>query len=165
MCTLEIRNGEVDKAIEIMREVAEWGRNKGLRVWLENWLTADQLITDEARPENFYVGSINGEDVCSFILQWQDNEWWENSPRYEAAYLHKLCVRRTYAHMKMTCKVIECIKEECKKYDVNCIRLDTANDEEVVKQIYLNLGFKIVKLIKLDNEKAMALYELKFKDK
>lgn len=69
MCDLEIRNNEADKAIEIMREVAEWGRNKGLRVWLDEWLTADQLITDEAGPENFYVGNINGEDVCSFILQ------------------------------------------------------------------------------------------------
>lgn len=162
MYDLKIRNGEVDKAIEIMREVAKWGRNKGLRIWLDEWLTADQLITDEAQPENFYVGSINGQDACSFILQWQDNEWWQDSPRYEAAYLHKLCVRRKYAHMKMTCKVIEGIKRECKKYGVNCIRLDTANDEEVVKQIYLNVGFKIVRIIEFDNGKAMALYELRF---
>ena len=162
MCNLEIRNNEVDKAIEIMREVAEWGRNKGLRVWLDEWLTADQLITDEAQPENFYVGSINGEDVCSFILQWQDNEWWPKSLKYEAAYLHKFCVRRQYAHMKMTCKVLECIMKECKKYGVKCIRLDTGNDEKVVKQIYLDAGFKIVKVIKFDNGQAMALYELRF---
>lgn len=162
MCDLEIRNNEVEKAIEIMMEVAEWGRNKGLRVWPDEWLTADQLITDEAKLENFYVGSINGEDACSFILQWQDNEWWPDSPRYVAAYLHKFCVRRSYAHMKMTCKVVECIKQECRKYGVNCIRLDTGNDKKAVKQIYLDAGFKIVKVIEFDNGKAMALYELKF---
>ncbi|WP_268906368.1 hypothetical protein [Clostridium hydrogenum] len=43
MCDLEIRNNEVDKAVEIMREVAEWGRNKGLRVWLEEWLSVEQF--------------------------------------------------------------------------------------------------------------------------
>lgn len=162
MQDLEIRNNEVDKSIEIMKEVSEWGRNKGLRVWLDEWLTADQLITADVGPENFYVGSINGEDVCSFVLQWKDNEWWPDSPKYEAAYLHKFCVRRSYAHMKMTCKVIDSIKQECKKYGVNSIRLDTANDEKVVKQIYLDAGFKIVKVIEFDNRRAMALYELRF---
>lgn len=29
---IEIIFGEVDKAISIMREVAEWGRNKGYRL-------------------------------------------------------------------------------------------------------------------------------------
>lgn len=64
--------------------------------------------------------------------------------------------------MKMTCKVLECIKQECKKYGVKCIRLDTGNDEKIVKQIYLDAGFKIVKVIEFDNGKAMALYELRF---
>lgn len=162
MSNLELRNNEVDKAIEIMREVAKWGRDRGLKVWLDEWLTTDQLINDEAGPENFYVGSMNGEDVCSFILQWQDNEWWPGSPRYEAAYLHKFCVRRTHAHMKMTSEALESIKQECIKHGVRCIRLDTGNDEKVVKQIYLNAGFKIVKVIEFENGKAIALYELRF---
>lgn len=151
MSELKIRNYEVEKAIKIMREVAEWGRSKGLRVWLDQWLTADKLITEEAQPENFYVGSINDEDVCSFILQWQDNELWPESSTYEAAYLHKFCVRRSHAHMKMTNEVIKCIKQECKKHGARYIRLDTGDDEKVVKQIYLDAGFKIVKVIKLDN--------------
>jgi hypothetical protein len=103
MFDLKIRNNEVDKAIDIMKEVSEWGRNIGLRVWLDEWLTPEELITADAEPENFYVGSINGEDVCSFILQWQDNEWWSDSPKYEAAYLHKFCVRRAYARFLFCC--------------------------------------------------------------
>lgn len=94
---LKIRNNEVEKAIEIMREVAAWGRAKGLRVWLDEWLTLDELITNETQPENFYVGSIDGEDACSFILQWEDSEWWPGVPKYEATYLHKFCVRRGFA--------------------------------------------------------------------
>lgn len=31
MSNLELRNNEVDKAIEIMREIAKWGRDRELR--------------------------------------------------------------------------------------------------------------------------------------
>lgn len=158
---LEIRSNEVEKAIDIMSEVASWGRANGLRVWLEEWLTAEELITVEAQPENFYVGSVHGHDACSFILQWSDCEWWPEAPKYEAAYLHKFCVRREYAHRNMTEQVIEAIKTECRKYGAKYIRLDTGNDEEVVKEIYLRVGFEIVKVIKFNSEKEMALYELK----
>lgn len=157
---LKIRNNEVEKAIKIMKEVAAWGRAKGLRVWLDQWLTEEELITREAQPENFYIGSIDGDDACSFILQWEDSEWWPGEPKYEAAYLHKFCVRREYAHRNMTNHVVESIKAECRNYGARYIRLDTANDEEVVKQIYLKAGFEIIKVIKFDNGKEMALYEL-----
>ena len=82
--------------------------------------------------------------------------------KYEAAYLHKFCVRRSHAHMNMTNEVLKCIKQECKKYGARCIRLDTGDDEKVVKQIYLDAGFNIVKVIKFDNGRALALYELRF---
>ena len=158
---LKIRNNDVKKAIEIMKEVAAWGRDKGLRVWLDHWLTEEELITREAQPENFYVGSIDGNDACSFILQWEDSEWWPDAPKYEAAYMHKFCVRREYAHRNMTIQVVEAIKEECRKYGARYIRLDTANDEKIVKDIYLKAGFEIVKVIKFHSGKEMALYELK----
>lgn len=157
MNKLEIYNGDVDTAISIMREVAAWGRERGFRVWLDEWLTKEELITDEVKEENFYVGRIDGENACSFILQWRDSEWWPDAKEYEAAYLHKFCVRRKFAHQGMTKRVIECIKEVCRTKGAKYIRLDTAIDEEVVKQIYLDAGFKIVKVLEKCN---MALYEL-----
>ena len=48
------------RAIAIMREVAAWGRERGLRVWPEQWLTPEELLTDEAGPSNFYVGAVDG---------------------------------------------------------------------------------------------------------
>ena len=74
--------------------------------------------------------------------------------------MHKLCVRREYAHRNMTKTVIEAIKEECWKNGIKYIRLDTSLDEKVVRKIYLNAGFKIVDIIDFDNGRSMALYEL-----
>lgn len=160
MDELQINGGEVDEAISIMKEVAAWGRSRGFRVWLDEWLTSEKLITEEAQPENFFVGKINDKLVCAFILQWKDCEFWASSPVYEAAYMHKLCVRREFAHMDMTKRIANQIVLECKKRGIKYIRLDTALDEKVVRKIYLKAGFKIVDIIDYENGRSIALYEL-----
>ena len=69
MGALTIHSGEVDRAIEIMREVAAWGKSRKLRVWPEEWLTTEELLTEEAQPENFYVGTLDGEAACAYVLR------------------------------------------------------------------------------------------------
>ncbi len=160
MREIYIRFGELETAISVMREVAAWGREKGYRVWLDEWLTPEELITPNAQPENFCIGTMNGEVACAFILQWEDSDYWPHAPKYEAAYLHKLCVCRRFSGMEMTKTIIAAVKEECKKRGIRYIRLDTALDERVVRKIYLNAGFKIVDIIDYSNGRSMALYEM-----
>ena len=161
---VEIIYNQVDEAISIMKEVAAWGREKGLRVWLDEWLTREELVTEDAKEENFCIGKINDETACAFILQWKDSQYWENAPEYEAAYLHKFVVRRKFAHRNMTKAVVAAITQECCKRGIKYIRLDTGLDEKVVRKIYLGAGFKIVDIIDCDNGCSMALYELSVDD-
>lgn len=157
---INIVYNQVEKAISVMREVAKWGREKGFRVWLDEWLMPEELVTDEAKPENFCIGEIDGEIACAFILQRSDSVYWKDSSDVQAVYLHKLCVKREYAHRNMTKWVVEAIKDECRKKGIKYIRLDTGLDEKVVRKIYLNVGFKIVDIIDYDNGRSVALYEL-----
>ena len=160
MGTLRLEFGQPDRAIAILREVAAWGREKGLRVWPEEWLTVQELLTEDARPENFCVGTVDGQEACAFILQWRDREYWPDAPEYEAAYLHKFCVRREYAHRHMTRQVIACIRSECIRRGIPRIRLDTGANEPVVRDIYLDAGFRIVKTLERDGVPVMLLYEM-----
>ena len=161
MGTLTITNGQPEQAIAIMREVAAWGRNRGFRVWPDEWLTENELLTEEAQPENFYVGTVGGQPACAFILQWKDREYWPDAPSGEAAYLHKLCVCRKFAHQNMTRQVVERVREECVRKGARFIRLDTGADEPVVQKIYLNAGFEVVKILEQGGKPVMLLYELK----
>ena len=157
---INIVYNQMEEAISVMREVAEWGRTQGFRMWLDEWLTPEELITNEAKPENFCIGKVEGKTACAFILQTSDSDYWKDSSVVSAVYLHKLCVKREYAHRNMTKAVVEAIKEECRKNGVKYIRLDTGLDEKVIRKIYLNVGFKIVNIIDFDNGRSMALYEL-----
>lgn len=160
MNRLEIHFCEVETATSVMREVAAWGREQGYRVWPNEWLTQEELITPDAQPENFCIGTIDGEIACAFILQWADSDYWPDAPKYEAAYLHKFCVRRKFAGMGMTKLVTEAIQAECGKRGIRYIRLDTGLDEKVVRKIYLKAGYKIVDIIDYPSGRSMALYEM-----
>lgn len=160
MENIEIYSNQIDEAISVMKEVAAWGRSKGFRIWQDEWLTEEELITIDAQPENFYIGKINGNTACAFILQWNDSEYWADAEKNEAVYLHKFCVRREFAGRNMTKIVIEEIKKLCKENGIKYIRLDTALDEKVIRKIYLNIGFKIVDIIDYPNGRSLALYEL-----
>ena len=65
---MEIRFDEMDTAISVMKEVAAWGREQGYRVWPEEWLTPEELLSSVVRPENFCIGLVDGEIACAFIL-------------------------------------------------------------------------------------------------
>lgn len=149
------------KAMTVMREVAGWYRDHGYRVWPDEWLTPEELLTGEAGPENFYVGTVESEIACAFILQWSDREYWPQAPEYEAGYLHKLCVRREFAHQGMTGRVVEALKAECRRHGARYLRLDTGYEESAVRDIYLAAGFRIVKTLEKDGKPVMLLYELK----
>lgn len=157
---LEIQFDKMQEAISVMKEVALWGRQKGYRVWPDEWLTPEELLSKDALPENFCIGTIEGETACAFLLQWTDSEYWPDAPAFEAAYLHKLCVRRSFAGMGMTGLVVDALRAECRRRGVRYIRLDTALDEPTVRKIYLKAGFKIVHILDYPNGRSMALYEL-----
>lgn len=156
-----VSTGEVDRAINIMKEVAAWGRSVGYRVWLDEGLLKDKLITTDVKEENFCIGRVDGIDACTMILQWVDNCFWPYSPLYEAGYIHKLCVRRDFAGKNISKKMVEYAKEQCRIRGAKYLRLDTGWDETKMKEIYTGLGFEIVKKLEFNNGRAMALYELK----
>lgn len=160
MVPLTLQFGRMEEAIQIMREVSAWARGQGFLVWKDAWLTKEALLSDEARPENFCVGTLDGESACAFLLQWRDTAYWPRAAEGEAAYLHKFCVRRKFAHRNMTQHVITALRPVCREKDIRFLRLDAGTDETAVSGIYRRAGFHIVEIIHHPNGRSTALYEL-----
>ncbi|ERI91694.1 acetyltransferase, GNAT family [Clostridiales bacterium oral taxon 876 str. F0540] len=152
--------GEVDTAINIMKEVACWGRSIGLNVWKEEYLTREKLMAN-VKEENFCVGQVSGENACCMILQWQDTFFWPKAKENEAGYIHKLCVRRDYAGMGLSGRLVEFSIEECKKLGIHYLRLDTGWNNKKLCNMYKNLGFELVDKFLLDDGGAFALFEMR----
>lgn len=161
---LTLHPNRPEEAMAVIRKVAGWYRDHGYRVWPDEWLTPEELLTGEAGPENFYVGTVESKIACAFILQWSDKEYWLQAPEYEAGYLHKLCVSRAFAHQGMTGRVVEALKAECRRHGAKYLRLDTGYEESAVRDIYLAAGFQIVKTLEKDGKPVMLLYEMEVEE-
>lgn len=60
---MKIYFDRMQEAILIMREVAAWGRAKGYRVWLDEWLTPEELIMSEA------IDYPNGRSLALYEME------------------------------------------------------------------------------------------------
>ena len=58
-------------------------------------------------------------------------------------------------------QMVEAVKAECARHGARFLRLDTGADEPVVRRIYQDAGFQIVKTLEHNGKPVMLLYELK----
>lgn len=138
----KVIRGKVDDAVNVLREVALWGREAGLTVWKDENLTREKLMQG-VNEEDFCVGQVDGANACCMIFPWVDRLFWPEAKPYEAGYVHKLCVRRAYSGNKLSLKLIEFAIAECRRKNVRYLRLDTRWDNKRLCSLYESYGFKI----------------------
>lgn len=155
----EIINGEVDKAISVMREVALWCEATGKNMWKQEDLTREKLL-QFYKEEEFYIGIVDGIPASCMVIQWQDTLFWPKAPLNEAGYLHKLCVKREYAGMRLSKQMVDFAANLCRSKGVKALRLDTGWKNTRLWQLYESYGFEKVDKYYL-GDKAFALYEMK----
>lgn len=155
-----IFGGDVETAINIMKDVTKWGRSVGLDVWRDEQITREKLLAgiDEG---DFYIGKVSSDAACCMILQWNDTLFWPKAKEHEAGYIHKLCVRREYSGIGLSRKMVEFSIEECRKRNIGYLRLDTGWNKKKLRSLYESLGFVLVGTIKLEDRGEFALYEMK----
>jgi ribosomal protein S18 acetylase RimI-like enzyme len=135
--------GDVDEAISIIREAANWLIDTDKPLWELEELTREKLLKYNNSDE-FHVLKVNNVSAAAMILKWEDKLIWPNVKQGESGFIHKLSVRRIYSGTGISRKMIEHAIEECKKRNITFIRLDCAADREKLCSFYKDFGFKQV---------------------
>lgn len=158
----KVVRGDVETAIDIMKEVTKWGRSVGLNVWKDEYLTREKLMAG-INEDNFCIGQVYDDDACCMILQWKDTLFWPKAEENEAGYIHKLCVRRKYSGKGLSGEMVKFAIEECRKRNMGYLRLDTGWNKKKLWNLYKSLGFELVGKTILDDRGEFALFEMKIK--
>ena len=156
----KVLSAEVQTAINMMKEVSEWGRSAGLNVWKDEQLIREKLMVG-INENDFYVGQVFEDNACCMILQWNDTLFWPEAKEKEAGYIHKLCVRRDYSGLGLSREMVEFAIEECRRRNVHYLRLDTGWSKKKLCTLYESLGFKLVGKTMLEERGEFALFEMK----
>jgi hypothetical protein len=81
----KVLKGDVETAINIMKEVTKWGRSVGLSVWKDEYLTREKLLVG-INEDDFYIGQVSDDNACCMILQWNDALFWPNAKDHIVDY-------------------------------------------------------------------------------
>ncbi|AKL98560.1 GNAT family N-acetyltransferase [Endomicrobium proavitum] len=139
MADYKFTTGNVQEALSIIREAAEWMKNTGKPMWLTEDLTFEKI----AKPQDDYIVMWDGgESVAAVILSFEDRDFWLDIAVNFSGFIHKLSVRRKYAGTGAAKKIIEHAKQICKSKNINALRLDTDPHRTSLIKFYENLGFK-----------------------
>jgi len=155
---LSISVGAVDEAIKVIREVAKWLIDIEKPLWKLEDITKEKLLKD-SKEEEFYVLKVDNEVAGAMILKWNDPFFWPNIKQGQSGFIHKLSVRRKYSGTGISEKMIEHAAEECRRRNVDFLRLDCAGDRKELCSFYEKIGFKQVRR-KMMGPFDVAFYEL-----
>lgn len=131
--------GPMDAAAigEVLAEGAAWMARKGWPGWtapdiapgfVSAAIAAGEMVA--ARAEGVVAG------VCT--LTRSDPEFWPQDIRGEAAYLHRLAVRRAFAGGRATPQMVAWCVREARSWGCRALKLDC---HPHIGGIYLRLGF------------------------
>ena len=111
---------------------------------------ADPLVPGELTPEKLmgpihagelYLVMMQGSPVGTVIFQLHDKTFWPDMPEGDAAYIHKVILRRSAAGQGLGAQIIAWAKEKARSIGMAYLRLDTEAARTKLCALYESAGF------------------------
>jgi len=131
--------GDVATVAALLDEATAWVGERGYEQWPLPF-PHDQIAAAIDRRE-IYLAELDGEVVATVTLLWDDPMYWGERPA-DAAYVHKLAVRRACAGQRIGGAIVEWADETAEANGRQFLRLDCLRDNPGIRAYYENLGFE-----------------------
>jgi len=132
---------EADAAIvaELLDEATAWVGERGYEQWPLPFPLGEVIAAIE-RGE-VYVAEIDRDAVATVTLLWDDPIYWGERPA-DAAYVHKLAVRRACAGQRIGSAIVDWADAHAAAAGRAFLRLDCLRDNPGIRGYYEQLGFE-----------------------
>ena len=127
-------------------------------LWDAESLSVSRL-EDQIEDAGFWMFFSGGKLAGILKFQLEDRLYWPDSQRGEAAYVHKLVVRRAFSGEALSSKILKWAVEKCGELGRPYLRLDCEASRDQLRRIYENFGFNRVDDIDLGG-RIMARFQL-----
>ncbi len=140
------RADDIDGAIAVLCEIADFRKSLGQDRWKKDWFTPDALQRwIDARQ--LVVARLNGRVIGTMLLQDEDPIFWPTDPPGEALYVHRLTRTRTESGARgLAQRFLDFARQEAALRGRVFVRLDCALDETLAA-IYHRAGFTRLKKV------------------
>jgi GNAT superfamily N-acetyltransferase len=141
---IQIRQAEVrdtERVSSVLIEAADWLRERGIPMWRADELSPDRIDADVVRGD-FFVAEVGEEIVGTAKFQLKDDLLWPDVPADEAAFVHRLAVRRSYAGGHISGLLLRWAADRARRYCRRFLRLDCDAGRPRLSAVYERFGFR-----------------------
>jgi GNAT superfamily N-acetyltransferase len=110
-------------------------------LWRENELQSARIAADVAGGL-FVIAESSAEAAGVMRFQLEDSVFWPDAPQGEAAYIHRLAVRRRYAGTGVSTELLRWAVERTQGLGRQYLRLDCDASRPRLRAIYESFGFR-----------------------
>jgi predicted N-acetyltransferase YhbS len=130
---------DVETVGELIDDATRWVGELGFEQWPLPF-PREELLAAIDRGE-VHLAEVDGEAVATVTLLWDDPVYWGERPP-DAAYVHKLAVRRDHAGRGIGAAVVEWANAEAHAAGRAFLRLDCLRQSRGIRDYYERLGFE-----------------------
>jgi GNAT superfamily N-acetyltransferase len=132
---------EIESVRAILLEAADWLRDRGIPMWRGDELSPERIAADVAEGY-FFLATSEGEAVGTIKFQLQDPVFWPDTPADEAAFVHRLAVRRAFAGGQLSALLLRWAADRARSAGRRFLRLDCEASRPRLKAVYERCGFR-----------------------
>jgi GNAT superfamily N-acetyltransferase len=139
-----IRQARIEDAAlvaEILGEAARWLAQTGKPMWRADELKPEPIAADVANGL-FYLAEISGQPAGTVKFQLEDSLFWPDLPQHDAAYVHRLAVRRIYASQGVSTALLQWAVDRARTLGKRWLRLDCEASRPRLRAVYEHFGFR-----------------------
>jgi GNAT superfamily N-acetyltransferase len=124
----------------ILAEVDAWVAQLGTPMW-ELGEVDEGRIAGEVASGLFFLAWCDDEPAGTVKFQLDDELFWPDRPNDNAAYIHRLAVRRKFAGGRVSTALMAWAAEHARALDRDVLRLDCDADRLSLRGVYQRFGF------------------------
>ena len=125
----------------ILKEVADRLRDTGRPMWRDDELEPIR-INEDVQANLFHLAYLEGEPAGTIKFQLEDSRFWPDFPGSDAAYVHRIAVKRKFAGRGVSAALLQWAVNRAAALGRSFLRLDCEADREPLRGIYERFGFR-----------------------
>jgi GNAT superfamily N-acetyltransferase len=132
---------EAESVPSILLEAAHWLRERGIPMWRSDELSPERIATEVAEGY-FFLAKCGAEAVGTIKFQLQDTIFWPDTAADEAAFVHRLAVRRAFAGGQLSVLLLSWAAQRAMSLGQRFLHLDCEASRPRLRAVYERYGFQ-----------------------
>jgi GNAT superfamily N-acetyltransferase len=137
----QAQSADLEAVHGTLHEAASWLTQRGETLWRDDEI-APERIADDVKNGLFFIAERDGEVAGVVKFQLEDPLFWPDLPNGEAAFVHRLAVRRAFAGGGISTALLNWAAQRTKNLGRRFLRLDTEASRPKLRAVYEKFGFR-----------------------